>query len=203
MLNPLNAAVREPAASWPPFQRAILILVTGAGITLQVIQREDSTPSYRYFTIWSTATLFVCSSGALARYPRIERLTRVSTSAGVVFSAVVYLAAIAPVNGLGELPLTIAANLMLHLVSPLVVIALFAKHLDWASTKGERRASLALPGAYLVWAEICSWLGTSPAYPFLDSTKIGLLGLLGVICGAGALFRLTAWLLSRIAGIWN
>jgi len=190
---------RDPPVGRPALRSAVLFSAPALGIALQLIQKEDPTPTFRYFTIWCAAALCVFASGILAGVPRLNRCVGVSSSAGVVFSGLVYLAAIAPVNGLGSRVLTIAANLVLHVISPAAVVTFAARNLDWVTTMRERWIALALPGSYLFWAELGSWRGAAPVYTFLDIKRVGVTGVVGVAIGAGSLFLLISSLLSRLA----
>lgn len=183
------------------YPRLALLTAAGIGIALQGLQHEDPTPMYRYFTIWSAAVLCLYGSGLLARFRVVDSYVRTAGSAGAVFSALVYLLVIAPVNGFGHEGLTIAANVVLHVMVPIAVLGLYTRHRQWSSPPRMIAASLAFPAGYLAWALLVSTiLGTAPVYLFLDADRVGALSVLGVAVGGAMVYSFIAWLLSHIAG---
>jgi hypothetical protein len=179
----------------------VLFSVAVVGITLQLAQHEDATPAYHYFTIWSAAALCVYGSGLLARSRVADSFVRTAGSAGAVFSGLVYLLVLAPVKGLGHEPLTIVANVVLHLVVPSLVVVLHVGHQQWWISPEAIAASLAFPAAYLAWALcVTAFLGIRPAYLFLDSAQVGPVGVFAAVTGAAVAYSLVAWMLSRIVG---
>ena len=180
-------------------RRAALLGVAAAGVTLQLIQHEDATPTYQYFTVWSAATLCVYGSGVLARFHVDDSLLRTAGSTGAVFSALVYLLVLAPATGLGHQALTIIANVVLHVVLPTLVVVLHLGHQRWAISPRAITLALALPVAYLAYSMFTTAvLGLPPAYAFLDAKQVGRPGMLAAVTGAAVAYVLVAWLLSQI-----
>ncbi|WP_434056484.1 Pr6Pr family membrane protein [Georgenia wangjunii] len=179
--------------------RVALLGSATSGIVLQIIQGEDPTPTYEYFTIWSAAALVLYGSNLLSRLPAAESYVRNAASAGALLSAVVYLAAIAPVNGMGSEPTTVAANAVLHLVVPVVVILLYASKYDLQFPPRAIVTTLTFPAAYLGWAILTSAVGGAPpVYVFLDVRHVGVLGVLGATLGGSIVYLLVALFLSRL-----
>jgi hypothetical protein len=108
---------------------------------------------------------------------------------------------LAPANGLGHQPLSIAANLVLHLFLPALVVALHLRYQQWCVSREAIAASLAFPATYLAWTVfMTASLGVRPPYLFLDSAKVGLSGVLVAVIATAVVYALAAWVLSRIAG---
>lgn len=182
------------------YRRAGLFGSAAAGISLQVAQHEDPTPTFHYFTVWSAMALCVYGSGVVSRLRPVDALFRAAGSVGAVFSGLVYLIVIAPANGLGHEAHTIAANIVLHLALPTLVVVLHVDHPEWWISPKARAGILALPAAYLAWSlSETAFLGTEPAYVFLDVRATGRLGVLAVVTGATVAYALAACLLARIA----
>ncbi len=163
------------------------------------MQSEDPTPAYRYFTIWSAAVVCLYGSGLLSHAETLEAWLCTCGSAGAVFSGGVYITAIAPFNGLGDELLTIAANVMLHVVLPLLVIGLYARQRRHLSSSVRTLMTLGLPGAYLTYSLLAAEITDSkPVYAFLDKTQFGHLGVVAAAVGGALVYTGVVWALSRI-----
>lgn len=181
--------------------RTTLFGAAGSGIVLQSVQGEDSTPSYEYFTIWSSVALILYATNLLSRWPVVQSYVRNAGSVGALFSAVVYLLAIAPVNGMGHEPVTVVANVVLHLVVPALVIALYASNRTWQLPPRAIVATLTFPAAYFGWSILSSTVGeTTSVYVFLDVSRVGVFGVLGAAVGGAIGYFLVAVFLSWLTG---
>lgn len=115
-----------------------LVSITAAvGVLLQALQPDDPTPILYYFTVWSALGVMVTMAIAGCSQPRTPRFFARAFAIGTVASAFIYLAVLAPMNGWGQSWLTVTANVVLHVILPLVVIV-------WNLLLPERRPPIML-----------------------------------------------------------
>ena len=172
------------------------------GIALQALQHEDPTPVLRYFTVWSAVLVSVYGSGVLRRVPTPDGFMCTAGTAGAVMSGLVYLLAIAPQSGFGGAIMTVAANVVLHVALPVVTVALYpyqSHHLE-----GGRGAAIAtlFPAIYATTTLLASVVAdVDPVYSFLNSTKVGPIGVTAALLSGGLLYLGVLWVLGRLVKI--
>lgn len=177
-----------------------LVLASASlGIAFQFLQREDTTSPFAYFTIWSAATWGASTVGAQF-FPKLTSTGWLGPFAiGSIFSGVIYGTIIAPINGLGQTPPTIVANVLLHgalPVSTLVAIRSQPKLLwRWPATL----YCLAFPLIYLLWTLLKQSRGGTAVYAFLDENKMSTIALVGSVIGATLAYVLVIWAVARFA----
>lgn len=183
-------------------RRVALFTTAALGLALQMFQREDLTPEHRYFTVWSAVAICLYGSEVLRRAPAANRFIRMSGSTGALLSAVVYLLAIAPANGFGTHSETIAANIVLHVALPIVVIASHRGCPAWSISPKEATYALAFPGAYLLFVIVEALaLGTPPVYAFLNPAQVGVAGFGVTLVGTAAAYWFLAFVLGQLANL--
>lgn len=90
---------------------------------------------------------------------------------------------------------TVAANLVLHVAVPAVVVGLYAWHRAWAVGPTAIATTMVLPVAYLVWALLeTALLGMPPVYIFLDVAKVGVLGVVAATVAGALVYWCVGWL---------
>lgn len=167
------------------------------GVLLQAAQPEDRTPLWMYFTVWAAIV-----SGAgwflqTAFSQRVAtRLIAATGSTGSYISAIVYWLILFPVNGFGTHPVTIAANLVLHFLLPLLILlrmSIGAR--SWEVRAAWLRLSFLLPIAFVVVALAAgSVTGTPSPYVFLrPHESLQLFLAFCAIFAAVWLFALRLW----------
>lgn len=172
--------------------RGLVGLIAATGVGLQVVQREDMVPAYQYFTVWS-ATLIVLH--VLSRY-RVT-LVGLAGGAGILLSACVYLTLILPINGMGTSATTVAANVVLHVILPLAVLAESrAATLSRADRVSAWRL-LTFPATYLVFVAVVVATGRRPPYAFLDPGRVGVPAVVVSVLASGAVYLVAVAVLSK------
>lgn len=155
--------------------------VAAIAVSLQVLQTEDPTSPWAYFTVWSAITTgtgwLLLDLGAGSR---VARVVAAAGSIGCLLSAIVYWLVLYPLNGIGIQPLTVAANLTLHLLLPVVVIArLTLGEQTWRLDRHLSLATLLLPLAYVA-VSLGPANGSQSPYTFLRPQENLLL--FGIFC---------------------
>lgn len=166
-----------------------------SGVALQMLQTEDPRNPFAYFTV-DSALLVAATPCVAALKARGVRDVWAAGAAGALVSGAVYWLAIAPFNGVGTRPATIAANLVLHAALPLACV--------WAASLrsgpvSERPVAVSLwwPALYIAAVMVASqttkW---EPPYAFLNSNDVGTPGVVAscavvavLYVGAGRLLR--------------
>lgn len=147
-----------------------VVFVALAGLFLQFVQTEDSTPMFEYFTICSVAAIVIfVPLSMLLNVIALDWLA-LTGMVGAVVSGIVYIAAIQPVNGLGSDWMMIAANLALHwaLPVPAVYCLIFSRRLLSGVSRRARLATLAYPVLYAaIVLTVEWWTGFAGVYQFL------------------------------------
>jgi hypothetical protein len=180
---------------WRTAVRAAAVVTLTSGATLQFVQRTDPRFPLVYLTIDSAVLEAAVLSASMAsgrdRWPRV----RGAATLGVIVSALVYAAVIAPATPTGtwfqphdDLAVR-TATVLLHGVAPVLVLIDFAGH---AYPEGPIRREVARwliwPTAYLAAVVLTAAAGVTVPYDFIRPSVVGLPGAIAGTAGALCLF---------------
>ncbi|HUO37167.1 MAG TPA: hypothetical protein VMU34_04655 [Mycobacterium sp.] len=149
-------------------------------VTCQFIQQTDPRFPLVYFTIWSALLAGLTAAATLWR-PNWAWLVpaRVATTVGVLVSAVIFAAVIAPATPTGtwfqpwDDGLVRAANVLAHGVAPVFVVVDLCTRRPWRRLSGWLAAAYAWPLTYLAASSALVMFGVGPVYPFLSPSQCG------------------------------
>lgn len=190
-------AIRAPGL----FISATIVINQTVGVSCQFLQHTDRIFPLLYFTIDSAIVAGIVASIALIRptCPLLPQL-RTASSVGVLLSALIFTAVIAPASSTGTWIQPYddywvrTATVLLHGVAPvLVIIDLVINYAERATTASVISWSYLWPLTYLVCLVVLVSTGVATIpYPFLNPAQLGWKTVLGSLAGLSALILIIA-----------